>query len=135
MRGAATVILAGTGLAALTAGLGLYGVRDWDGESGGHWVALAGLTFLIPLLATGSWVFAALFHWAICMGIAGMVWWAFRLTRPARRPVPFPEPQPAEPWVPPPPEVIARVVRGRGGDSPPAAPRAEPGAAADPSGD
>jgi amino acid transporter len=119
MRGAATVLLAGTGLAAVTGALGFYGIRDWDGESGGHWFALFGITFILALVCTGSWVLAAALHWALCTSFVGVIWWAVRQTQAATRRAPFPEPQADEPWVPPPTDEIARVVRGGGGASPP----------------
>ena len=129
--------LAGTGLAAITAGLGLYGIRDWSGETGGHWIALTGFTLLFPLMVTRSWLLAALIHWAVCLAAAGSVWGAIRLARSAVRgtpaaahPVPPPAPMP-DPWVPPTAESIARVVSGHGGVSPPRETSAEPCAAAD----
>lgn len=56
-------------LATITAGLGYYGIHDWDGESGGHWVVIFGMTFIIPILWTGSVILAGLIHLAFCVAV------------------------------------------------------------------
>ena len=124
--------IAGAGLATITAGLGLYGLRDWSGDSGGHWYAFAGFTFLLPLLFTGSYLLAGLVHWALCLAAARAVWGAIRLARSAVRgtpavtqPVPPPAPM-ADPLVPPTTESIARVASSHEGISPARDPSAPP---------
>jgi hypothetical protein len=128
MSAMAKIVLAGTALAALTAGLGLLGISGWDGETGGHWVALVGFTFLYPLLQTGSLVFAGVCHWLVCMAGVGLMYGISRFVRhatgsdaPMANPFPTPKPLPDAPVMPT-TEEVARVVSGRGKVLPPPPP-------------
>lgn len=127
MRLAWKIVSAGTGVAVLTAGIGLWGIAGWDGETGGHWFAVIGFTFLLPLIQTGSWGFSAACHWAFCTGVVAMAWGIALLVRRARRrgtqapPVMKPDPPP-DPWTPPTAEEMARVLHTL---PPPGEPHAE----------
>ena len=87
-------------LTLVTAGLGWLGIRDWDGETGGNWLALFALPGLIVLFSTESWLFALSAQTLVCLVIVCLVRGFVHLVRlvitsgasgPARQAGPTPE--------------------------------------------
>lgn len=94
MKSAIVVVVAAAVLAAATAGVGWLGVRDWDGESGGHvLLALPGLPLwacTIALAGLGAPLAVALSvggvaQFLCCLVLVAGVRAAVRVVRPSPR--------------------------------------------------
>ena len=64
-----------------TGALGYYGIRSWDGETGGHWFAAFGLTFILPVLLTGSFLVGGLIHAVVRIVVVRSIYGAIRAIR------------------------------------------------------